>query len=275
MGSFRRMLTPSSTPRKAPATPKGAPKPDSKKEDPKKEPEPILTGEQAGAASKLQAAQRGKNVRIQEEQRKEAAVKIQKLKRGHTVRVQQGQRSLDERVKPALTKKPSARNLQRRVSFGSEQFAKLSLPTLPPVHQQVADAVTDWFASVSASLSNITGQQTAETEPDVAADPDSKLAAAVTKNEVRETDPKPKKLLSENLRSKAMKLFQTIDENSDGTVTFDEAQRFWKNNGMFAGINARAMFNEVDEDGDDQVGEQAWIEFWENVLASGYTEVRG
>ena len=133
MGSFRRMLTPSSTPRKAPATPKGAPKPDSKKEDPKKEPEPILTGDQAGAASKLQAAQRGKNVRIQEEQRKEAAVKIQKLKRGHTVRVQQGQRSLDERVKPALTKKPSARNLQRRVSFGSEQFAKLSLPTLPPV----------------------------------------------------------------------------------------------------------------------------------------------
>ena len=43
---------------------------------------------------------------------------------------------------------------------------------------------------------------------------------------------------------------------------------------MFAGINARAMFNEVDEDGDDQVGEQAWIEFWENVLASA-TEVRG
>ena len=35
------------------------------------------------------------------------------------------------------------------------------------------------------------------------------------------------------------------------------------------------MFNEVDEDGDDQVGEQVWIEFWENVLASGYTEVRG
>ena len=79
----------------------------------------------------------------------------------------------------------------------------------------MADAVTDWFASVSASLSNITGQQTAETEPDVAADPDSKLAAAVTKNEVRETDPKPMKLVAESLRWEAMRLFQTIDENSE------------------------------------------------------------
>ena len=67
------------------------------------------------------------------------------------------------------------------------------------------------------------------------------------------------------------KLFEKLDENGDGTVTFEEAKKFWKSN--FSKVNAGAMFNEVDQDKKGEVSFQAWVEFWENVVAQpNYTE---
>ena len=98
-----------------------------------------------------------------------------------------------------------------------------------------------------------------------------KLAAAAVAKEVRSPDPKSKKLLSPEMLAKVMALFKGLDENGDGTVTLEEAQRYWKKG--FAKINAAAMFNEVDEDGDGSVTEVEWVGFWENVMAQpDYTE---
>ena len=42
--------------------------------------------------------------------------------------------------------------------------------------------------------------------------------------------------------------FQKVDVDGDNSITQEEAVRFWGNN--FAKVNATAMFNEVDSDGD-------------------------
>ena len=35
--------------------------------------------------------------------------------------------------------------------------------------------------------------------------------------------------------------------------------------------NAKAMFNEVDTDGDGKISHEEWTNFWRNVLKHGYT----
>ena len=52
-------------------------------------------------------------------------------------------------------------------------------------------------------------------------------------------------------------------------VTKDEATKFFKN---FAKVNAQAMFNEVDEDGNGSIAYDEWIEFWRNVMGTGTYE---
>ena len=65
-------------------------------------------------------------------------------------------------------------------------------------------------------------------------------------------------------------LFKRIDDDGNGTITKEEAMKFWGKN--WAKVNAQAMFNEVDQDGEDAISKDKWLEFWKNVVASGYPQ---
>ena len=58
-----------------------------------------------------------------------------------------------------------------------------------------------------------------------------------------------------------------MDIDGDGSVTKDEAIKFWGKN--FAKVNANSMFNEVDEDGNGSVTWDEFTDFWKNVVGSG------
>ena len=86
-----------------------------------------------------------------------------------------------------------------------------------------------------------------------------------------------------------------MDLNGDGEVTQEEAAKFFKSFVRALGhrpkssshrrrdahtfvalwrqgkVSAKAMFNEVDGDGDKSLTIIEWDGFWGNVLASGYT----
>ena len=53
-------------------------------------------------------------------------------------------------------------------------------------------------------------------------------------------------------------------------ITREEARQFWGTN--FAKVNAQAMFNEVDVDGNTTITFAEWVGFWENVISSNYEE---
>ena len=61
------------------------------------------------------------------------------------------------------------------------------------------------------------------------------------------------------------KLFNKIDDNGDGSITQEEAVKFWGKN--WAKVNAQAMFNEVDDDNNGSVTFEEWLDFWKNVLS--------
>lgn len=75
--------------------------------------------------------------------------------------------------------------------------------------------------------------------------------------------------LSPELRGKVEDLFSKMDYNHDGTVTRDEAKRFFK---KFANVSVNAMFNEVDEDHNEFIEHDEFVRFWEQVKNSGYSE---
>jgi len=50
----------------------------------------------------------------------------------------------------------------------------------------------------------------------------------------------------------------------------EEAVAFWGTN--FAKVNAKSMFNEVDEDGNATISWDEFLKFWQNVVGSGYPE---
>lgn len=76
-----------------------------------------------------------------------------------------------------------------------------------------------------------------------------------------------KTALSPELVEKLNVLFAKLDLNMDGTITKAEAVKFWGRN--FAQVNAQAMFNEVDDDGNEEISHEEWLDFWRNVLAQG------
>lgn len=53
----------------------------------------------------------------------------------------------------------------------------------------------------------------------------------------------------------------------DKTITKEEARKHFKS---FAKLNADAMFNEVDDDGNGALTYDEFMGFWANVLSSGY-----
>lgn len=75
--------------------------------------------------------------------------------------------------------------------------------------------------------------------------------------------------LSTSLLAKIVKLYKAMDSNGDGSVSRSEAQNHFK---RFAEVSAKAMFNEVDEDNNDEITLEEFVAFWEQVKRSGYKE---
>ena len=80
--------------------------------------------------------------------------------------------------------------------------------------------------------------------------------------------------LSELLKAEIVAIFHAMDDDNDGSVTKEEASRFFKS---FGKLNAEAMFHEVDvarsvDEDVDVITLAEWVGFWGNVKASGYSE---
>ena len=229
--------------------------------------------EQAEAAAKLQAIARGKKARFAEEEKQEAAKKIQKLKRGHSARNNKSQETSQggntTPVKPAFN---------RRVSFGAMDVVGIApgggaVPT--PVAEQLIEAINRCIAGLPFAVPCWQDPRSATSDADSTVDaaiPTDKLASAAVEKRISE-DPSPKKaLLTETMRSKVKALFEKLDLDGDGSITFEEAKKYWGKN--FAKVNAKAMFNEVDDDGNGSVTFEEWVSFWENVVSQpDYEEV--
>ena len=95
-------------------------------------------------------------------------------------------------------------------------------------------------------------------------------AGPLTGEELERAMPKKEVQASEELTGKLKAFFTKMDFDGDGSVTKEEAIKFWGKN--FAKVNAQSMFNEVDEDGDGSVTWDEFFAFWKNVLGSGYSE---
>ena len=92
----------------------------------------------------------------------------------------------------------------------------------------------------------------------------SRAAAAPTRSDyVKKDDVELKPELAKMLKT----FFDKMDIDGDGSVTKDEAIKFWGKN--FAKVNANSMFNEVDEDGNGSVTWDEFTDFWKNVVGSG------
>jgi len=217
------------------------------------------TDEQKAAAAKIQALGRGKKAKFQLDEKKEAAKKIQAIKRGKDVRRHNSAGKL-------MPPKPMNRQLSRRVSFGgSSSFGGPTfLETLTAaIRKCAADnnldvPCLDGSSSV-ATVSNATG-----------ADVRDAAAAAVARKEEADAAEAAAPELSPELLAKVTELFKRIDDDGNGTITKDEAEKFWGKN--WAKVNAQAMFNEVDDDASGTVSQEKWMMFWRNVISSGYPE---
>jgi hypothetical protein len=75
--------------------------------------------------------------------------------------------------------------------------------------------------------------------------------------------------LSDRLLAKLLKLYQAMDRNSNGSINREEAKLHFK---RFAEVSANAMFNEVDEDRNDEISLEEFVDFWQQVKKSGYQE---
>jgi rubredoxin len=67
-----------------------------------------------------------------------------------------------------------------------------------------------------------------------------------------------------------LQLFKKMDLDGNNEITLEEAVTFWGRN--FAKVNANAMFNEVDTDKSKTISKQEFMDFWQQVKNSGYTD---
>lgn len=77
--------------------------------------------------------------------------------------------------------------------------------------------------------------------------------------------------MSETMLKEATELFDKMDENNDDIVTLKEASKHFSVK-KFGKVNAIAMFSEVDDDVNNEITKEEWIDFWQQVLDHGYTE---
>merc|ERR1711907_197508 len=75
--------------------------------------------------------------------------------------------------------------------------------------------------------------------------------------------------LSDTLLKKVVKLYQCMDEDLNGAITRTEARKHFK---RFGEVSANAMFHEVDEDGNNEITLEEFVDFWQQVKRSGYKE---
>lgn len=75
--------------------------------------------------------------------------------------------------------------------------------------------------------------------------------------------------LSSTLLAKVLRLYQMMDTNSNGAISRAEAKCHFK---RYAELSTNAMFNEVDEDRNDVITFDEFVDFWQQVKRSGYPE---
>lgn len=235
----------------------------------------------APAASKIKSeVVGGKKATFNIDEKEEAAKRIQSINRGKQVRRQGTMGKLMATQK--ATESPEPR-LSRRVSFSGS--AKVV----------AGESCLDQLTAAIQRCTGIAVPGATASGVDIAAE----AAAAVRRKE--EADAKKAALqLSPALQSKVDALFKAIDDDGNGTITKQEAMKFWKKN--WAKVNAQAMFNEVDEvctshgfpccslpsrmprhcnrqrpchpcsfpssqDAKGEVTQEKWNDFWKNVVA--------
>ncbi|CAE7745499.1 Xpo1 [Symbiodinium sp. CCMP2456] len=70
--------------------------------------------------------------------------------------------------------------------------------------------------------------------------------------------------LSADAKSKVEELFDKMDKDTSGTITKEEAHKFFSS---FAKVNAKAMFDEVDDDGNGSITKAEWVGFWNQACS--------
>jgi len=85
----------------------------------------------------------------------------------------------------------------------------------------------------------------------------------------KESVPSAPGVLSDALLAKILKLYQVMDCNGDGSVSRADARNHFK---RFAEVSAQAMFNEVDDDSNNEISVEEFVDFWQQVRRSGYGE---
>mmetsp|Transcript_14930 Transcript_14930/g.38354 ORF Transcript_14930/g.38354 Transcript_14930/m.38354 type:complete len:401 (-) Transcript_14930:284-1486(-) len=81
---------------------------------------------------------------------------------------------------------------------------------------------------------------------------------------------KRRRTLGPKVQQKINELFMRLDHDGSGEITRKEAMQFFKTG--FGNISANAMFNEVDTNVSDTITRDEFLNFWEQVRQSGYTE---
>lgn len=69
--------------------------------------------------------------------------------------------------------------------------------------------------------------------------------------------------LSDAVKEKVVALFKKMDLDGDGELTLTEAKQHFK---KFAGVAAKAMFKEVDQNDDKSISLEEFVGFFENVM---------
>merc|ERR1719174_2575801 len=76
--------------------------------------------------------------------------------------------------------------------------------------------------------------------------------------------------LSDVLLAKVLKLYEAMDRSGVGAITRADAREHFK---KFGQVSATAMFNEVDDDGNNEITLEEFVDFWQQVKRSGYDEM--
>lgn len=78
-------------------------------------------------------------------------------------------------------------------------------------------------------------------------------------------DPRKVKL-TDKLQNAADKAFDAIDNDLSGEIDISEALKFFKS---FGKINAKVLFEEMDENADGKISRDEWIFYFKRVITTG------
>uniref|UniRef100_A0A7S4VIN8 EF-hand domain-containing protein n=1 Tax=Alexandrium monilatum TaxID=311494 RepID=A0A7S4VIN8_9DINO len=79
-----------------------------------------------------------------------------------------------------------------------------------------------------------------------------------------------RKTLSSQTKKALSEFFQQMDSDGDAVIDKAEAVKFWSK--KFAKVNAESFFNDVDDNKDDKITLEEFIDYWQQVAAQGYDE---